>query len=326
VPSVERQVVERWQAGLVDHGVAPDRARNLARWLVDEAVRIQESDALVRARHRRRVLVIGGAGAMGRWLAGYAAQRGHQVRVVDPALRERRRTASLETLATGARWADLIIVATPMTRARAVYRALSRQPTRAVVFDVLSVKAPLIPQIRAARAAGIHVTSVHPLFGPRPSLLSGHEVLLLDCGDPSANAAAREFFSASPLAVTQIRLEEHDELTAELQALPRLAALLFVLALAPRGRAPRPGGATPSFRRQLEVARVVAEENPELSYGLLQLNPSTRSVLKRLERGLAELRGALTSQDPGRHRRLLREAGTRIRRVTPPPARRRTRS
>ncbi|MCI4340299.1 MAG: prephenate dehydrogenase/arogenate dehydrogenase family protein [Thermoplasmata archaeon] len=306
-PTVERAVVGRWQDGLEELGIPPDRALILARWLVDEAIRVQEEGGPRHPVTRRKILVIGGAGEMGRWLTGFARVMGHDVRVLDP-----NRTVRLEaprelSLARGAAWADVIVVATPIGVAPKIYADLWRTGTRAVIFDILSVKASLLAAIRRGRARGFHVASVHPLFGPKVRPLSGHNLLVLDCGDARATEAAADLFRPSSLSVSVLPIAEHDVLMADLQALPRVVNLLFAAALTRAGRRRQELARTetPSFRRQAEVARIVLSENPELSLALLARNPGTPQILRRLDHGLADLRRTLRAPDRGEYRSTL---------------------
>jgi chorismate mutase / prephenate dehydrogenase len=306
-PTVERAVVGRWQDGLEDMGIPPDRALVLARWLVDEAIRVQEEGGPRRPVAPRKVLIIGGAGAMGQWLAGFARVMGHSVRILDPKRGVRTEAPRETTLARGAAWADVIVVATPMEIAPKIYAALWKTRTRAVVFDILSVKAPLLPSLRRGLALGFHVSSVHPLFGPKVRPLSGHNLLVLDCGDSMATNVAREMFLPSSLSVAVLPLDAHDVLMADLQALPRFVNLLFSSALTRAGRRRQEIARTetPSFRRQAEVARVVLSENPELSLALIAQNPGSRAILDRLEHGLVELRRTIRDPDLSSYRATL---------------------
>ena len=313
VASVERAVVARWQDGLERLKIPPERAELLARWLVEEATRIQEDEGPRREVAPRNVLIVGGAGAIGRWLSHYARVMGHRVRVVDPR-RDPKGTSGAPrriTLAKGAEWADLIAVAVPIDVAPGVYDELARLGARGVVFDLLSVKAPLRPAIRRARTRGLRVTSVHPLFGPNVRPLAGHTVLVLDCGDPDANESAVELFRPSSLRVTVLPITVHDRWMSDLQALPRIVSLLFTEALSQSPAAPAElaGAETPSFRRQSSAARAVAHENPELSFGLVHLNPHTKEVLRRVAKALERLRSAVDRSDRREHARLLERAG-----------------
>ncbi len=306
-PTVERAVVGRWQDGLEDLGIPPDRALILARWLVDEAIRVQEEGGPRTPVAPQKILVVGGAGEMGRWLSRFARTMGHEVRALDPKGATRLEAPRERSLAAGAAWADLIVVATPIDVAPKVYRELWHTGTRAVVLDVLSVKTPLLSSIRRGLSLGYRVTSVHPLFGPKVRPLSGHNLLVLECGDPSATEAAAALFRPSSLSVSVLPVAEHDVLMADLQALPRVVNLLFASALTRAGRRRQELAKTetPSFRRQAEVTRTVLAENPDLSLALLVRNPGSRQILTRLERGLAELRQTLASPDLRAHRATL---------------------
>jgi chorismate mutase / prephenate dehydrogenase len=306
-PTVERAVVGRWQDGLEDLGIPPDRAIVLARWLVDEAIRVQEEGGPRQPVVPRNILIVGGAGAMGQWLAGFARVMGHRVRILDTNRRARSDAPRETSLPRGAAWADVIVVSTPIEAAPRVYADLWKTGTRAVVFDILSVKAPLLASLRRGIALGYHVASVHPLFGPKVRPLSGHNLLVLDCGDATATAVARELFRPSSLSVAVLPLEAHDVLMADLQALPRFVNLLFTSALTRAGRRRQEIARTetPSFRRQAEVARVVLAENPELSLALIAQNRGSAEILERLEHGLRELQRTIRTPNLRRYRTTL---------------------
>jgi len=306
---VEGEVLRRWRVGLVRLGIPRGRADQLGRWLVDEAVRVQESGPTVRHARPRRILVVGGAGAIGRLLADRFRESGHAVRVLDPAARGARsgRHPVVRDLVRSAVGADVVVVATPMQKADAVYRSLWNSSTRAVVFDVYSVKAPVAPWIERGRRAGFRVTSVHPLFGPGTRPLAGEKVLVLECGDRRATAVAASLFRPMGLRVTVLPLAAHDALMADVQALPRLASLAFSLALERAGRTVRglDRAATPSLRRQVEVSRRVAAEDPDLSFGIQALNPQTIPALRHLTESLAQLGTMIRSRDVVSFRRAL---------------------
>ena len=312
--AVERHVVGRWRAAMEGMGVPPERGEALARWLVEEAVRVQEQVGEA-PEHRRKsadILVIGGAGSMGRWMVEFFRAGGHRVAVSDPRAPHRLpvefRPAS--DLGDAARAADVIVVATPMRVAPTVYRDLWKTRTRATIFDILSIKAPLLRAIRHGRTAGFHLTSVHPLFGPTTRTLSGRNLLILDCGDPQANRVAEDLFRASSLSVHRLPIERHDPLMADVLALPHATSLLFSLALVRAGHATGDlaRAAPTSFSRQAEVARVVTGENPQLSYDIQALNPISEALFERMAEALETVRHVVRSGDQDGYNRLVGEA------------------
>lgn len=303
--------------------VPPERGEALARWLVEEALRVQErvGEPPERRRKSADILVIGGAGSMGRWLVEFFRAGGHRVAVRDPRASS---TASAESgsargLGEAARAADVIVVATPMRVAPQIYRELWQTRTRATVFDVLSIKAPLRRAIRAGRRAGFHVTSVHPLFGPTTRTLSGRNLLVLDCGDNRANRVAENLFRPSSLSIHRMPLAQHDRLMAEVLALPHATSLLFSLALLRAGHATGAlaRAAPTSFVRQAEVARVVTGENPQLSYDIQALNPLSEGLFARLADALETLRAIVRRGDQRGYDRLVRDSHALLEREYP---------
>ncbi len=324
---VERSVVDRWRSALGEMGVAPARAEQLAQWLVEEAVRVQEErlPRPHRLRSPRRVLVVGGAGSMGAWVVDYLRQQGHRVEIYDPAAP----TAApgglpvRRDLAPAARDAEVILVSTPMRVAASVYRRLERSGTKAAVVDLLSVKAPLRRWLVPSSSRVLAVASVHPLFGPSARNLSGRNLLLLDCGDPRALRRAAELFPPGPLNVTRIPWEDHDPLMADLQALPRVISLLMVAALARSGRDAEGLGwsETTSFHRAAQTAREVLSENPALSLDIQSLNPASAALFDRLEVALKELRRIVRDDDGEAYARLI-DTGRALLDESPSAARR----
>jgi len=295
--AVERQVLRRWAEDFESIGVPKDRAHAFARWLVEEAVRVQELSRGRRPGPRYRVVIAGGAGGMGRLLGDRLGAIGHDVRVVDPAAHRRRvGPHPVEPdLATAAARADYVLVATPISSAASVYRALWRSRTKATVIDILSVKAPIRHWIAVGRRAGYRVSSMHPLFGPNARTVSGELVLLVDCGDATANARAAALFRTLGVVLERVPLRDHDRWMADLQVLPRLAGLSFLLAHERGGPATRRvrGLVTPSFRRQFDVSERILQESTALSFAIQSDNPHALAATDRFVRGVEELRALL---------------------------------
>lgn len=309
---VERGVVDRWVRRLERSGVPSVRAEDVVRWMIDEAVYAQEGefDPVLPPSRRSDVVVVGGLGHMGGWMREYFRATGHRVTVVD------RRTppgpvpfAVTTELGPAVAGAELVLVATPMRTAREVYRQVVSAGGTGTIADILSVKAPIVSEIRAARDAGRSVASLHPLFGPGARSLVGRNLLVVDCGVPRATRQVRELFDRSAVTLSEIALDEHDALMTDVLGLPHLLSLAFARALLAGGRTPEELGSrgTTTFRRISEVARVVTQENPELVSDIQTLNPFSPALFERLSTALADLSRAVESHDPRRYAALLEE-------------------
>ncbi|HEY0483521.1 MAG TPA: chorismate mutase, partial [Kofleriaceae bacterium] len=151
----EKDVVERARAAAVDHGLSPALGEELILALIRGSLTVQEKDTVAAAGEGggRRVLVIGGAGHMGRWFVRYLAAQGFAVEIADPGEgpagvvnhRDWRRVALDH---------ELIVIAAPMPATAEILEAMAAAPPPGVVFDVGSLKSPLRRGLHALRAAG----------------------------------------------------------------------------------------------------------------------------------------------------------------------------
>ena len=297
----EKDVVERARASAVEHGLSPALGEELILALIRGSLTIQEKDTVATKGEGsgRRVLVIGGAGHMGRWFVRYLGAQGFTVEIADPAgegppgIPHHRdwRTLRLDH--------ELVVVAAPMPATAEILEQMAAAPPGGVVFDVGSLKSPLRKSLHALRAAGGNVTSVHPMFGPDTELLSGRHVIFVDVGAPAATAAARALFEPTMATLVEMDLESHDRLIAYVLGLSHALNIAFFTALAESGEA-APRLATLSsttFDAQLGVAAKVAGENPDLYFEIQTLNDYGTESLAALLYAVERLRSVVRAND-----------------------------
>jgi len=299
----EREVVQRAREAAVAHGLSPELGEELILALIRGSLTVQEKDTVATRGEGsgRRVLVIGGAGNMGRWFVRYLGAQGFTVEVADPSAP----AAPLPGIVHHRDWRavtldhELIVVAAPMPATAAILEELAKAPPPGVVFDVGSLKSPLRKGLHALRAAGGNVTSVHPMFGPDTELLSGRHVIFVDLGAPAATAAARALFEPTMATLVEMDLESHDRLIAYVLGLSHALNIAFFTALAESGEA-APKLATLSsttFDAQLGVAAKVARENPDLYFEIQTLNDYGTESLAALLYAVERLRSVVRADD-----------------------------
>jgi len=253
----EREVLERARATATELGVSPDLAEQLVLSLIRSSLTVQEQEhvAAIGGGSGKRVLVIGGAGKMGRWISGFLQSQGYTVEVADPA-------GAIPGFAHRYEWSespldhDMIVVAAPLRISNAILSGLAARRPAGVVFDVGSLKSPLRPGLTALAAAGVRVTSIHPMFGPGTELLSGRHVIFVDLGSPEATAAVRALFAPTMATTVDMDLESHDRLIAYVLGLSHALNIAFFTALTESGEAaPRLAGlSSTTFDAQLAIA------------------------------------------------------------------------
>src|SRR5690606_18103765 len=209
----EREVILAARQRAVQEGLSPDVAERVLRLLIHSSLTTQEqvSVAAHGAGNGRRALLIGGAGKMGGWFARFMASQGFDVLVAAPAAGcgEGRSVADWRTIEDLDAF-DYIVVATPLGASDAILKELAARRPRGVVFDLGSLKSPLREGLAALKAAGVKVTSLHPMFGPSVELLSGRHVIFIDLGNAEALEAARALFRPTMADQGAMDLYEHD--------------------------------------------------------------------------------------------------------------------
>jgi len=284
----EKVVIDGARERAAALGLAPDLAEQLMTMLIRSSLTKQER-ARVKAEGQgsgHKALVIGGAGKMGQWFVNFLDSQGYEISVADPG----GNVAGVEAIE---RWQDagddfaVTVIATPLGATAAVLEEMAERGWQGLVFDVGSLKSPLIPGLRAMAAAGCQVTSVHPMFGPDAELLSDKHVLFLDAGCADATAAARALFASTMALQTEMSLEDHDRLIAYVLGLSHALNIAFFSVLAESGEdVPRLETiSSTTFDAQLDVARRVASENPRLYFEIQSLN----------QFGMEPLEGLLTA-------------------------------
>jgi chorismate mutase / prephenate dehydrogenase len=283
-------------------GLPGDLAEKVLRLLIRSSLTTQEqvSVATHGAGSGRCALVIGGAGKMGAWFAQFLSSQGFAVQVADPA-------GAASAVPVVADWRtltdldafDFIVVATPLGVSGAILNELALRHPAGVVFDLGSLKSPLRGGLHALKAAGVKVTSLHPMFGPSTELLSGRHVIFIDLGCAEALAAARALFAPTMAEQVVMSLEEHDRLVAYVLGLSHALNIAFFTALAESGEAaPRLARmSSTTFDAQLDVATNVSEESPELYYEIQALNDYGAESLQALSHAVERLRTAVLTRD-----------------------------
>ncbi len=296
----EKDVVGRARRAAAALNLSGDLAEQLTLLLIRASLTVQEQDRVQAGGEGggRKVLVIGGAGRMGHWVARFLGSQGFAVEIADPA-------GAAGEFPHIADWRaspldhDLIIVSAPLGISRIILEELAARKPRGVVFDIGSLKTPLRPGLLALKKAGVAVTSIHPMFGPDTELLSGRHVIFVDVGVPEATRRAKELFASTMVIQVEMDLDSHDRLVAYILGLSHAVNIAFVTALAESGEAAQRLAqlSSTTFDAQLEVARRVASESPHLYFEIQSLNEYGAESLSALASAVERVRAAVRSGD-----------------------------
>ena len=278
-------------------GISLTFVEGLARLLIDESVRRQDM-ARPPPSSKQEILVVGGAGQMGRWLCRYFRSRGYQVIVNDTA-------GPVEDfpfesdLAKGVLAADVVAVSVPMSVCADVLRQIAAVKPKALVFDIASLKAPIERELRQMGRAGLRVASAHPVFGPALWPLSSGNITFSDCGNGVAVVETKELFRASGASFVDVSLDHHDEFMAFLLGLSHLCLLTFArcVAQSPFDLAGLKRSAGTTFSRLSIAAAGLLADPPALLRDIQALNPHTPFVQRRIREVLDDWKRTTEAPD-----------------------------
>ncbi len=295
----EKDVIDMGRSQAEAFGIDPDLAEEVLTALIRSSLASQERDRVAAEGKGdgRTALVIGGGGNMGGWFADFFASQGFGVTIADPSVADGPGRFS--------RWVDagvdydVIVVAAPLAVSGRILAQLAVLKPRGLVFDIGSLKTPLVDGLQELRSSGVQVTSVHPMFGPGTRLLSGRHLIFCDVGCPEATTAAKELFASTMADQLDMSLDDHDRLIAYVLGLSHALNIAFFTALAESGEAaPKLAQmSSTTFDSQLLVSQGVAHDNPRLYFEIQNLNRFGLAPLDALAEAAKRIRELVADGD-----------------------------
>jgi chorismate mutase/prephenate dehydrogenase len=289
---VERRVLDRAGERAAALDLPAETVRMLMQGLIEASRAEQERSSYSRSSGEAgHIAVVGGRGRMGRWLVDFLENQGHRVTVLDR-----------EEPAPWTTDASIVLLATPPEAVPGLLDGFAASAFGGVVCDIASLKGHLAEPVHRAVSSGLAVTSIHPMFGPSARTLSDKVICVCDCGRPDATDRVVELFAGTAATLVPLEFEEHDRVIAYVLGLSHLTNLLFTKVLAGGstrfGDVDRVGSTT--FHAQVDTARTVLGEDPDLYFAIQQLNHFTPDLYDAVRREFEELAGWVLDGDRDR--------------------------
>ncbi|MHA2407667.1 MAG: prephenate dehydrogenase/arogenate dehydrogenase family protein [Candidatus Ranarchaeia archaeon] len=248
-----------------------------------------------------KATIIGGFGKMGLFFQTLLEKQGFTLTICDHI--EQPTTHSYEAdLERSIQGADLIILATPILNTIEVLEkiipTISEKSVQPLVFDIASIKAPLIPSFEKIKQTTLRYTSTHPMFGP-DAPPTKWRALLCPVSSEEAVLDVEKIFLRGGIKTRKVSLQNHDQYMNIFLSVPHLVNHIFARQLVDldldKNIKEKMAGTT--FHAQIEIAAAVAYEDPELYYEILANNPQTQTTLDNLLKITNELKTIIKKQD-----------------------------
>ncbi len=302
---VEEQVRDRYLARAKEVGISEAAAVELSSLLVRESVEAQAR--LPRPMKPRKVLVVGGGGKMGQWLCRFFASRGHEVKVFDTL--PGKAFPNVGSLERGVKEAEVIVVSSHISATADMLRQIFELRPKGLVFDIASVKSPLIETLKEGADQGLLVCSIHPMFGPDASFIFARNLILCNCGSDAAVKRFMPLLNGTGANVVEMPVEEHDKLIAVVLGMSHALNLSFFEALRGSGYSSDElwRASSTTFQKQMSTSSSVARESPNLYYEIQHLNPYNREMLEMLISALRNVQEAGSEEDRAHMIRIMQD-------------------
>jgi prephenate dehydrogenase len=225
-----------------------------------------------------KMAIIGGAGKMGSWLAGFLQKEGHEIIVSDKHKTEL--TVLSESLgiaetssAKAMEEADIILLAVNIDNFEDAVREISPYVRSGqVILDITSIKEQPVDLMHKYLAKAT-ILGTHPLFGPGAKDVASQNFVLTPTNEKESMLAQQvmRYLQKHNARVTLMTPRKHDEMMAVVLGLAHFISIVAADTLAEIGKGSQfkaIGGST--FRVLTTLVESVVSEDPEL-YATLQM-------------------------------------------------------
>ncbi|WP_027185609.1 prephenate dehydrogenase/arogenate dehydrogenase family protein [Desulfovibrio inopinatus] len=220
----------------------------------------------------RHIVVIGGAGKMGRLFVNRSRDAGYTVDAFDKPLDETVLAAALPS-------ADCVVLAVPADAMSGVADMVSASMREdAILTDVCSVKVRPMEYMMIAHSGP--VIGTHPLFGPNPDPEDLRVAVTPGRDDVDGTAERRVLAWLSTIGFDPFvtSAERHDKAAAFFQGLNFISTVAY---LATQAQDPDIREfMTPSFQRRLRAAKKLILEDAALFTMLFESNPFSQDAVR----------------------------------------------
>jgi chorismate mutase/prephenate dehydrogenase len=280
VPSRETELIaaRRQEAELV--GLSPDLAEDVLRRIIRDSYRTQHSNYRCINPNIGKVVIIGGAGALGKLFVKLFEQSNYTVTSL-----EKDDWARSDEIFAGA---DLVIVAVPIKLTISIIEKLSNLPKHCILTDITSVKnEPLQAMLKVHSGP---VVGLHPMFGPDSPGMIKQVVVVCHGRAPDKYEWLLEQMRTWGAVLHESASTEHDSAMAFIQVMRHFSTFVYGQHL--KEEDPDLSSllmfSSPIYRLELAmVGRLFAQE-PSLYADIIFNNAESLALLKRFHARFGE--------------------------------------
>ena len=233
----------------------------------------------------RQVGIVGSAGKMGSWFAGYFARRGLDVSAYDINQKTLKTSGNVkveDSLHDCVKDADLVLVSVPLLMTPpAIKECTKNMKDGAIIAEISSVKNKTFAALKKV-PSNLRPLCIHPMFGPGASQKIRAKVLLVPVRNEETELKiANEIFENAAVTVLP-NGKQHDRAMAIVLGLTYFTNIVFAKVMISSGNISmlkQVSGTT--FSLQSLIAEGIFTDEPDLIIALIQENLYTKKYINQ---------------------------------------------
>jgi chorismate mutase/prephenate dehydrogenase len=273
VPAREAELIAKRRSQAEQQGVPPALVEDLLRRIMRESYHTQNRQYLCTNPQIKKIVVIGGAGALGGIFVDMFRRSGYSVSIL-----ESQDWPNAPSILAGA---ALAMVAVPIKLTESVIAKLDNLPAECILVDITSTKQrPLAAMLNAHSGP---VLGLHPMFGPDVSSLVKQVVVVCHGRDAEQYQWLLEQMRIWGAALEEIGAKEHDDAMVFIQVMRHFCSFVFGAHLA--GENPPLERlialSSPIYRLELAMVGRLFAQDPGLYTDIIFNNVESVDLLRR---------------------------------------------
>lgn len=289
VPEREQALLSARRSQAQSLGVSADLTEDVLRRIMRESYQTQESGFVCCREGGGKIVIVGGAGALGARFVSLFQRSGYQVVVL-----EQHDWHQAEQLCADA---ALVLMAVPITLTEQLINQLPPLPDGCVLADITSIKAqPLAAMLNKHSGP---VVGLHPMFGPDiTNLVKQVVVVCHGRGENEYQWLLKQLnVWGAELAVKQAA--EHDSAMQLIQAMRHFSSLVYGVHLADENADLNEllQLSSPIYRLELAMVGRLFAQNAELYADIMLSSCEVAALLERYQQRFNQLLALLQAKD-----------------------------
>lgn len=273
VPEREAELINKRRQQAEQQGVSPVLVEDLLRRIMRESYHTQNVTYLCTKPAIKKIVVVGGAGALGRIFVDMFKRSGYAVDVL-----EQRDWPNASEIFKDA---GLVMVAVPIKLTETIIAKLDNLPADCVLVDITSTKQkPLAAMLKAHTGP---VLGLHPMFGPDVSSLVKQVVVVCHGRDADKYQWLLQQIRIWGAMVQEVDAQEHDDAMVFIQVMRHFCSFVFGAHLA--GENPNLKQlialSSPIYRLELAMVGRLFAQDPALYADIIFDNKGSLGLLSK---------------------------------------------